>query len=69
MQEPLCRQNGVRCDLEHQQPGASETPDAAESLCSADRNCGGLYDKGCNGQPLGGQRLFNDSMRFIFDCV
>lgn len=42
---------GVRCDLEHQQTkdGAGQTPDEAEGACSADHNCGGLYDKGCNG--------------------
>lgn len=43
--------NRRRCDLEHQQTldGAGQTPDEAESTCSTDRDCGGLYDKGCNG--------------------
>jgi len=39
---------GVRCDSEHQ-TSDGQTPDAAESACSSDHNCGGLYDKGCNG--------------------
>eukprot|EP00435_Cladocopium_sp_Y103_P050153 s209_g15.t1 len=45
---------GVRCDMEHQQTrdGAGQTPDEAESACSADQNCRGLYDKGCNGWKL-----------------
>ncbi len=43
-----------RCDLPHQrQPnGAGETPEVAEAACSADANCAGLYDEGCNGWCL-----------------
>ncbi|CAJ1335935.1 unnamed protein product [Effrenium voratum] len=41
---------GVRCDSAHRRTldAAGETPDEAEAACSADPNCGGLYDQGCN---------------------
>ena len=41
---------GGRCDSAHRRTldAAGETPDEAEAACSADPNCGGLYDQGCN---------------------
>lgn len=49
-----CSLGNRRCDAAHQQKpaGAGATPDVAETVCSADPKCAGLYDEGCNGWCL-----------------
>ena len=47
------KRNRLRCDVPHQQGGALRPPGEAEAACSADNECGGLYDKDCRGQWLG----------------